>query len=60
MSDRLLHQRAQPRLQAVEGPLGVAEPVDGAPVPDRGMPVLARLGHAPKPPIQQANHLDVV
>src|SRR5215216_4668192 len=43
------------RLQAVVGPLGVAEPVDGVPVPDRGMPVLVRLGHAPKPPVQQAD-----
>ena len=40
--DGLLHQRAQPCLQAVVGPLGVAEPVDGAAVPKRGVPVLAR------------------
>jgi hypothetical protein len=33
MGDRLLHQRAQPCLQAVVGPLLGGEPVDGAAVP---------------------------
>jgi hypothetical protein len=47
--DRLLHQRAQARLQAVEGPLGVAEAVLGAAVPERRVPVLARLGQPPEP-----------
>jgi hypothetical protein len=60
MADRLLDQRAQPSLQAVVGPLGVAEAVFGAAVADRGMPVLAGLGQSPKPPIQQAWDLDVV
>ena len=58
MADRLLHQRAQPRLHAVVGPLGVAEPVDGAAVADRRVPVLPRLGHAAEPSIQQAGDLD--
>src|SRR6266511_5741993 len=48
------------RLQAVVGPLGVAAPVDGAAVPDRCMPVRARLGQPPKPPVQQAWDLDAV
>src|SRR6266700_5938600 len=60
MGDRLLDQRAQPSLQAVVGPLLWGEPVDGAAVPDRRVPVLAGLGHAPKPPIQQACHLHAV
>jgi hypothetical protein len=60
MGDRLLDQRAQPRLQTVGGPLGVAEPVDGAAVPDRGVPVLAGLGQPTEPPVQQAGGLDVV
>jgi hypothetical protein len=47
--DRLLHQRAQARLQTVEGPLGVAEAVLGAPVPHRRVPVLARLRQPPEP-----------
>src|SRR6266508_5558088 len=54
MADRLLHQRAQPCLQAVERPLLECQAVDGRAVPDRGMPVLARLGHAAEPPVQQA------
>ena len=59
MPDRLLHQRTQPRLAAVERPLPVAEAVLGASVlgasvPDRRVPVLAGVGHAPKPPVQQA------
>jgi predicted ATPase len=49
MADRLLYQRAQSCLQAVVGSLLAGEPVDGAAVPDRCVPVLARLGHAPKP-----------
>jgi hypothetical protein len=49
MGDRLLHQRAQPRLQAVERPLGVGETVLGAAVPNRGMPVLARLCQPAEP-----------
>src|SRR6266540_6818903 len=56
MPDRLLHQRAQPRLHAVERPLLVAEPVFGPAVPDRRVPVRTGLGHAPKPPVQQARH----
>jgi hypothetical protein len=44
MGDRLLHQRAQPRLEAVERPLPVGEPVFVAAVPDRRVPVLACLG----------------
>src|SRR5512133_3163261 len=60
VADRLLDQRAEPCLQAVVGPLGVAEPVDGAAVPDRRMPMLARLGQPAKPTIQQAWDLDLV
>src|SRR6266498_2613875 len=60
VGDGLLHQRAQPCLQAVVGPLGVAEAVDGAAVPDRGMPVLAGLGQPAEPPVQQAGDLDIV
>ena len=60
VGDRPLHQRAQPRLQPVIGPLGVAEPVDGAAVPDRGMPALARLGQPTESAVQQAGDLDVV
>src|SRR4029450_13757269 len=45
MGDRLLHQCAQPSLQAVVGPLGVAEPVDGATVADRGV----LTGFCPRP-----------
>ena len=56
MPDRLLYQRAQPGLATVVGALPVREPVRGAPVPDRGVPVLAARGHAPKPLIQQARH----
>src|SRR6266511_1163841 len=56
VGDGLLHQRAQPRLATVVGALRVAEPVDGAAVPDRRVPVLTRLGHAPKPPVQQTDH----
>jgi hypothetical protein len=37
MGDRLLHQRPQPHLHAAVRPLGVAEPVDGAPVGDQRM-----------------------
>src|SRR6266511_1545607 len=47
VGDGLLHQRAQPRLQAVERPLRVAEPVLGAAVPDRGVPVPAVPGQPP-------------
>ena len=36
MADRLLDQRAQPRLHPVERPLLVGEPILGPPVPDRG------------------------
>ena len=60
MGDRLLHQRPQPRLQAVVGPLAVSEPVDGAAVADRGMPVLALGGQAAEPAVQQAGDLDLV
>src|SRR5829696_1642603 len=58
MPDRLLHQRAQPRLAAVERPLPIAEPFLGATVPNRRMPVLARLGHAAEPSVHQAGDLD--
>ena len=34
--------------------------VDGAAVPDRGVPVLARLGQPAEPAIQQAGHLHIV
>jgi hypothetical protein len=44
VADRLLHQRAQPRLQTVERPLPIAEAVLGAAIPNRCVPVLARLG----------------
>src|SRR5215204_6273688 len=43
MRDGLLDQRTQPCLQAVVGPLPLGEAVDGAPVPDGRVPVLARL-----------------
>src|SRR5215216_3235678 len=54
VADRLLHQRAQPCLQAVVGPLRVAEPVDGAAVADRRVPVRPGLGQAAEPAVQQA------
>jgi hypothetical protein len=54
MPDRLLHQRAQLCLHAVKRPLPIGEAVLGPPVPDRRMPVLAGLCHAPEPPVQQA------
>jgi hypothetical protein len=57
VGDRLLHQRAEPRLQPVERVLGVAEPVLGAAVPNRRMPVLPPLGQPPEPSIQQAGHV---
>src|SRR5919198_1775168 len=60
VGDRLVHQRAQPGLQAVVGPLLPGKPADGAAVPNRGMPVLAGLGHAAEPAIQQAGDLDAV
>ena len=56
MPDCLLHQPAQPRLQAVVGPLLGGEPVFGPAIPDRRMPVLARLGQAPKPPVDNGGH----
>jgi uncharacterized membrane protein YuzA (DUF378 family) len=43
VADRLLDESAQPCLQAVVGPLGVAEGVFG-PVADRSVPVLPRPG----------------
>jgi hypothetical protein len=49
VGDHLLHQRAEPRLQPVERALGVAEPVPGATVPDRRMPVLPPLGQPRNP-----------
>src|SRR6266508_5341989 len=55
MPDRLLHQRAQRRVAAVERPLSVGQPILGPSVPDRHMPVPARLGYAPEPPVQQAD-----
>jgi hypothetical protein len=60
MGDRLLHQRAQPRLLPVVGPLPISEPVDGAAVADQGMPVLALLGQAAEPAVKQAGDLDLV
>jgi hypothetical protein len=48
------------RLYAVVGPLGVAEPVDGAPVPDRRIPVRATLGQPTEPAVQQAGDLDLI
>src|SRR5215207_7064826 len=60
VGDRLFHQRAQPCLQAVERPLLLGELVFGAAVTDRGMPVLARLGQAAEPAVQQAGDLDLV
>src|SRR6266536_274606 len=60
VGDGLLHQRAQPRLQAVERPLRVAEPVLGAAVPDRGVPVPAALGQPAEPAVQQGGDLDAV
>jgi hypothetical protein len=56
VADRLLDQRAQPRLATVERPLRVGEPVFGAPVPDRGVPVLAALCHSPKPAVEDGGH----
>jgi hypothetical protein len=53
-------QRAQPRLEAVERPLGVGELVVGAAVADRHMPVLLALGQAAEPAVQQAGHLNLV
>jgi hypothetical protein len=49
LGDRLLHQRAQPSLHVVERPLPVAEPVPGAAIPDRRVPVLATLGQPAEP-----------
>jgi hypothetical protein len=43
VADRLFHQRAQPGLEPVVGALLVGEPVLGAPVADRRVPVLAVL-----------------
>jgi hypothetical protein len=60
MGDRLLDQRAQPSLQAVERPLGVAEAVLGAAVADRCVPVLTHLGQPAESPIQQAGDPDIV
>src|SRR6266536_4044501 len=60
MADRLLHQRPQPRLQAVERPLLVAEAIFGAPVADRRMPVLPTLGHTAEPPGPHARDLGAV
>jgi hypothetical protein len=52
VGDRLLHQRAQPCMATVERPLRDGQPVFGAPIPDRRMPVLARPGHAPEPSVE--------
>ena len=60
MGDGLLDQRAQPCLQAIVGPLLRAEAVDDAAVPNRGMPVPARLGHAAESAVQQACDLELV
>jgi hypothetical protein len=53
-------RRPSPSATEPGRPLPLGEPVDGAAVPDWRMPVLAGLGHAPKPPIQRACHLDLV
>jgi hypothetical protein len=50
----------QPRLQAVERPLGVAEAVLDAAIADRHMPVRAGLGQPAEPAVQQAGDLDLV
>src|SRR6266498_1749044 len=55
-----VQQPAPPRLQAVERPLRVAEPVLGAAVPDRGVPVPAALGQPAEPAVQQGGDLDAV
>jgi hypothetical protein len=60
MPDRLLHQRPQSGLEPVVGPLRLGEPVDGATVADRCVPVLARLGHAAEAAVQETCDLDVV
>jgi hypothetical protein len=60
MRDGLLDQRVQPGLQTVVGSLLVGEAVDGAAVPDRGVPVLAHLGQPAEPPVQQAWDLDIL
>src|SRR5512132_2887420 len=60
MGDGLLDQGSQSCLQAVVGALVVAEPVDGAAVPDRDVPVLPGLGQPTEPAVQQACDLDVV
>ena len=49
-----------PACKRFNAPLPLSEPVFGAAVPDRRMPVLATLGQPPEPPIQQTDHLDVV
>jgi hypothetical protein len=49
VADRLLHQRPESHLHAVERPLPVAEAVLGSAVPDRGVPVLAGLGQPRNP-----------
>jgi hypothetical protein len=45
VADRLLGQRTQPRLTAVERQLPACEPILGPPVPDGRMAVLAVLSH---------------
>jgi hypothetical protein len=60
VGDRLLHQRAQSCLHAVERPLLQGQAVLGAAVPDRRMPVLARLGQPSEPPVQQADDPNIV
>jgi uncharacterized membrane protein len=56
VADRLFDQRAQSGLKPVVGALLVGELVLDAPVSDRGMPVLAGLGHAPKAAVDQGGH----
>ena len=53
MADRLLDECAQPGLATVVGPLRVAEPILGASVPDRRVPVPSGLGQPPEPPVQE-------
>src|SRR6266545_4719083 len=60
MGDRLLHQRPQPRLEAVVGPLRLGELVLGAAVAGRRVPVRPGLGHAAEAAVQQAGDLDLV
>src|SRR5512132_4732999 len=52
VGDRLLHPCPQPCLLPVVGPLPISEPVDGAAVADRRVPVLTRPGQPAEPSVQ--------